>query len=562
MKTTNISHCLKALLSVILIAYSSITSSQIARYPMQSPTDVANILDTVIAKRMERYHIPGFAVAIVKDGKLFFSKGYGYANLDNKTPVDAEKTIFRIGSITKLFTVTAMMQLVDEGKIKLDEDINLHLDNKLSYKNNLPITLHHLLSHSEGFREIPGRRTSSADRILPLKVFLKDRLIQDHYAGELATYGTYGIALSGLLLENISGLPYKEYLQKKLFNPLEMTHTNATDISEENKKDFATGYEYNKGKYKEMAFEYYHTYPASDINSTAFEMANFMIMHLNNGRFNQTVVLQRQSAIKMKSTQFRNHPQLVGYGYGFFESTIDGTKALVHGGGMDGYASVMYLFPEKNMGVFFIANREAHDFLNSIVNNFLYYFFPEPSARADHPDPSLKTGLERFIGTYERGFAPPVNISLNPDSTLSFWGGKWMQIQALLFRVINGVLDTGEDLIAFKENENGEIIWMTSGPFVYENLNPTKSKINFTKKELDNLTGTYALYNNTSFKITRIKNNLVVSVNNAEATELIARSKTAFFSRQYNATITFSGTDSVELNLNDKIYTVKKRSDN
>ncbi|MGB8192558.1 MAG: serine hydrolase domain-containing protein [Chitinophagaceae bacterium] len=451
----------------MLLLFSAVAPAQSSRHNIHDPVEIAAVLDTVIQKRMERYHIPGFSIAIVKDGKLFWSKGYGYADLESNRKVEAGKTIFRIGSITKVFTATAMMQLVDEGKIRLSDDINIYLDDKLTYKNGVPVTLHHLLSHSEGFREITGRRTQSADKIFPLSTFLKSRLIQDHAAGEIGHYGTYGIALSGLLLERLSGMPYRDYLQNKFFQPLQMDHTNATTVSGPDEINFATGYEFSNDKYKKMAFEYYHTFPASDINSTVTDMANFMIMHLNNGRFGNNTVLQPQTALSMRATQFRNHPRVVGFGYGFWESTINGTKAVHHGGIMDGYASSMYLWPDKNMGVFMVCNMEAPNFLGSILNNFLYYFFPEPSAPVDNPDASLKTNLERFAGHYQRPYASAIDIKLNADSTLSFWGGRWVQIEPLLFRVVNGTLDTGEDLIAFKENEKGEIIWMTSGPFVY-----------------------------------------------------------------------------------------------
>jgi len=458
-----------SLMAALLLLLNTV-NGQAPRYSIDDPKLVASILDTVIAKRMERRNIPGFAISIVKDGKLVFSKGYGFSDLEIKTPVTADKTIFRIGSVTKVFTAVAMLQLVDEGKIKYNDDVNKYLNDKIIYKNNIPVTLHHLLSHSEGFREIPGRKTSSADKILPMNVFLKDRIVQDHASGEIGMYGTYGIALSGLLLENISGVPYREFIQKKIFDPLEMDRSNATDVLVENRKDLAVGYGFTNGKFRKMDFEYYHTYPASDINSPSNNMSNFLLMMLSDGKFKGRTVLKPESVRKMQSTQFRNDPRLVGYTYGLFESTINATRSYYHGGVMDGYASLMYLFPERNMGVFMACNVENQVFLGSILSNILYYFFPEPATPADNPDPKLKTNLERFVGTYQRPGNPRINISLNADSTLSFWGGKWLQVKPLLFRVINGTLDTGEDLIAFRENEKGEIVSMTTGQYVYFKL--------------------------------------------------------------------------------------------
>ena len=547
----------------MLLLFSKVMIAQTSRYDLQDPSQLSAVLDTVIQKRMERYHIPGFSIAFVKDGELHWSKGYGFGDLENNIPVEADKTIFRIGSITKIFTATAIMQLVDEGKIKLHDDINKYLDNKIIYKKELPVTLHHLLSHSEGFREISGRRAGSAGQILPLEVFLKERLIQDHYAGEIASYGTYGIALTGQLLEKLSGMPYRDYLQKKIFDPLEMKHSNATDIVEANKKYFATGYGYSGDKYRKMGFEYYQTFPASDINSTVNDMANFMIMHLNNGRFKQSTLLDAKTAAGMRTTQFRNHPNIVGFGYGFWESTINGTKAVYHGGVMDGYASIMYLWPQKNMGLFMVCNREATNFLSSILNNILYYFFPDPISQPQVKvqDPSLRSGLERFAGKYQRMDGPLLEIKLNADSTISFFGGRWQQIKPLLFQLTNGVLDTGEDMIAFKENENGTIAWMTTGPFVYfklENSPPEKVSVSFKKKELQKFTGSYVVNNSTSFTITRLGQKLSVSVNNGNSSELVATSKTSFYSPENNATIRFVGNDT-EIELNGTVLKCTKK---
>src|SRR5215211_421034 len=120
----------------------------------QGPTDPAEMkafLDEELGREMEKYHIAGAAVSVVKDGELFFAKGYGYADLENKIPVDPEQTIFRIGSVGKLFTWTAVMQLVEQGKLDLDEDINDYLDFRIPDTYPQPITLKHLLTHTAGF---------------------------------------------------------------------------------------------------------------------------------------------------------------------------------------------------------------------------------------------------------------------------------------------------------------------------------------------------------------------------------------------------------------------------
>src|SRR5215207_8883610 len=120
----------------------------------QGPTDPAEMeafLDEELGREMEKHHIAGAAVSVVKDGKLFFAKGYGSADLENKTPVDPEQTVFRIGSVGKLFTWTAVMQLAEQGKLDLDEDINAYLDFRIPDTYPQPITLKHLMTHTSGF---------------------------------------------------------------------------------------------------------------------------------------------------------------------------------------------------------------------------------------------------------------------------------------------------------------------------------------------------------------------------------------------------------------------------
>ncbi|HSR47309.1 MAG TPA: serine hydrolase domain-containing protein, partial [Anaerolineales bacterium] len=125
--------------------------------PAQGPTDPAELeafLDELMAKDMEEHHIAGAAVSVVKDGLLFFAKGYGFADLENGIPVDPDATVFRIGSVNKLFTWTAVMQLVEQGKLDLDADINEYLDFPIPDTYPQPITLKHLMTHTAGFEDL------------------------------------------------------------------------------------------------------------------------------------------------------------------------------------------------------------------------------------------------------------------------------------------------------------------------------------------------------------------------------------------------------------------------
>src|ERR687889_2070987 len=128
----------------------------VANAQQQGPTDRAELeafLDEELGKEMQKHHIAGAAVSVVKDGELFFAKGYGEADVEKGIPVDPKQTIFHVGSVGKLFTWTAVMQLVEEGRLDLDADINTYLDFRIPDTYPHPITLKHLLTHTAGFED-------------------------------------------------------------------------------------------------------------------------------------------------------------------------------------------------------------------------------------------------------------------------------------------------------------------------------------------------------------------------------------------------------------------------
>src|SRR4028118_970382 len=148
--------------------------------------DLETLFDPIFAGQMEKLHIPGASISVVKDGKIVFTKGYGVADVEKKNPVIPDKTLFRIGSITKVFTATAVMQLAEKGKIKLGDDVNKYIRGvQVPDTYPQPITFVHLLTHTSGLDEIsPGRRTSNEAELVPLGAFLKTRIVRRLPPGE------------------------------------------------------------------------------------------------------------------------------------------------------------------------------------------------------------------------------------------------------------------------------------------------------------------------------------------------------------------------------------------
>src|SRR5215203_1388473 len=269
----------------------------------EGPTDRAEMeafLDEELGREMEKHHIAGAAVSVVKDGKLFFVKGYGSADLENKTPVDPEQTVFRIGSVGKLFTWTAVMQLAEQGKLDLDEDINAYLDFRIPDTYPQPITLKDLMTHTSGFEDrLRGSVVSDPNDVVPTREWLISNMpARVRPPGDIAGYSNYNAMLAGYIVARVSGEPYHQYIQEHILNPLGMVHSTAqSPIPPDLRAHASVGYTYEDGAFQEFPdtsemgpteLEYADIgqpalVPAGDMQSSATDMARFMIAHLQDG---------------------------------------------------------------------------------------------------------------------------------------------------------------------------------------------------------------------------------------------------------------------------------------
>jgi CubicO group peptidase (beta-lactamase class C family) len=441
--------------------------------------ELDSLLDPIFAQQMAKLHIPGAVVAIVKDGKVLFTKGYGYADVEKKTFVLPYKTIFRIGSITKVFTATAVMQLADSGRISLEDDVNKYFKGfQVPATYPQPITFANLLTHTSGLDEItPGRRTSDERKVIPLAEFLKTRMVRILPPGQIISYSTYNAAPAGLLVEQITGTPFKLYLRQNIFEPLGMNHTSITAIKPEYKQDLATGYEYDGKDYQKLPFQWFNTYPASDINSTATDMARFMMANLAGGTLDGKRVLSKRAWTEMQARHFRNHPRLPGWAFGYYEGYQNGRRFVEHGGSMDdGYSALLTMLPKEKFGLFVACNTETGGFGlgEALKEALINRYFParEKPATSNKVMTQTAASLQRFAGTY-RGFIychtcppnsgayvpDPVEVKLNDDGTLSFQEERWRQIEPLLFELASGPR-AGQRHLAFREGLDGTITFM------------------------------------------------------------------------------------------------------
>jgi len=206
------------------------TSMVLAERGLSDPHELEAFLDAFFTEKMEEMHIPGAAFVMVKDGDIFLMKGYGYANLEKQIPVDPEQTIFRIGSVSKLFTWTTAMQALEKGLLELDTDVNRYLKNfQLPTTYAEPVTLHHLMTHTAGFEDRwIGYRTYDEDKVLEFGQFMASNIPDRVTApGSVHSYSNYGTDLAGYLVEQVSGTSFSEYVEKNIFQPLGMVRSHS-----------------------------------------------------------------------------------------------------------------------------------------------------------------------------------------------------------------------------------------------------------------------------------------------------------------------------------------------
>jgi CubicO group peptidase (beta-lactamase class C family) len=347
--------------------------------------DLETFLDDFFATHLDSHQIPGAAVAVVADGRLVLAKGYGYADLAANRPVDPALTVFDVGSVSKLFTYTAVMQLVEQGRLDLHTDVNDYLTHfQVPDTFAQPVTTAHLLTHTGGFDEWDiGAAVRDATEVLPVCDYLAQRLPpRVRPPGELLVYSNHGTALAGCLVEEISGQPFADYVADHILNPLGMDHSSF-GWPPALLANMATGYAQHPAGPRPFAPYYRHYGPAGELKATAVDMSRFMIAHLQNGRYADAQILQPETVQLMHAQQYSHHPRLPGFTYGFFEEQFNGRRALLHGGDTNPtFSSLLVLLPEENVGLFIAHNSVEWHFRQRLIGAFMDRYYPAATPAA------------------------------------------------------------------------------------------------------------------------------------------------------------------------------------
>jgi CubicO group peptidase (beta-lactamase class C family) len=437
--------------------------------------DVHAFLDGFVPMQLEREDIAGAVVLVVKDGAIFFAKGYGYSDVEKKTPVTVDATLFRPGSVSKLFTWTAVMQLVEQGKLDLDRDINEYLDFKIPAKFGKPITLRNIMTHTPGFEEqIKDLISEEATPVATLKQHLVTHIPERIFPpGTTPAYSNYGASLAGYIVERVSGREFNDYVNENIFKPLGMSHsTFAQPLPAELKPLMSTGYRLGSGKPK--PFEIIEEAPAGGLAATAADLARFMIAHLQNGKSGNAQILRPDTATTMHSRQFGLSPALNGMCLGFYEESRNGRRIIGHGGDTVYFHSDLHLMVENGIGFFVSYNSAGKGDISprsALWYHFLDRYFPYSPPKVEKlasADADAKTVAGRYLTSRrsESNFlkvgAVEENVQVTPEENgtikvepLKDFNGqikKWQEIAPQVYRSVNG-----QDLIAFRRDDQGNM---------------------------------------------------------------------------------------------------------
>ncbi len=340
-------------------------------------------------------------MVVGREGPIL-AKGYGYADLAARKPVDPNATLFRPGSVSKLVTWTAVMQQVEAGNLDLDRDVNAYLDFRIPPSGGKPITLRHIMTHTAGFEEsIRYLISNDPKSLMPLGVLMKKALpTQVAVAGSTPAYSNYATALAGYIVQRVSGMTLETYIETYIFKPAGMTRsTFRQPLPADLKPLMSNGYAF--GKKEPQPFEIVHPWPAGSLSSPGADMGRFMIAHLNDGG----PLLKPETARMMHDFRAPGVGPLNTMALGFYEQWVNGHRAIGHGGDTALFHSYLWLFPDTDLGLYISVNSGGKEGAAGAIRSALFHGFADrylpgklPDTRV--PEADAKAHAEMLAGNY------------------------------------------------------------------------------------------------------------------------------------------------------------------
>jgi CubicO group peptidase (beta-lactamase class C family) len=450
--------------------------------------DFETFLDALIPSQLRNRNIAGAVVAVVKDGQVLFQKGYGYADFEAKKPVLPDQTLFRPGSISKLFTTTAVMQLVEQGKLDLDRDVNDYLDFAIPKTYPEPVTLRELLTHRAGFEEtLKNLFVAHQNDVKPLRTYLVNQMPTRIFPpGKVPSYSNYGFTLAGYIVERVSGEKFERYIDNHILKPLRMTSSTFDQpLPPQLAPQMSKAY-LNASK-QPRDFEFVQAAPAGALSTTAADMTRFILAFLQDGSVDGVAILKPETVRQMETRQFELDPMICGLGITFMEYGMHPVRAIGHGGDTVYFHSDMVLVPDAHVGYFISYNSLGKNIgggRGEILHAFMNRYFANPGEpKIDVAANTQKSDGRKVSGVYDGtrraettflkliALLDQFRVSSDKEGILTVEGNKdqsgelkkWKEIAPLVYREVDG-----RERIAFRPDAYGTVREMLPFPAIYE----------------------------------------------------------------------------------------------
>ena len=343
-------------------------------------SDLESFFDGIVPLQLERSDVAGASVMVMQGGQVLLRKGYGYADLKSRKPVDPAATIFRLASISKLFTWVSVMQLVEQGKLDLDTDVNRYLDFQIRPAFSRPVTLRNLMTHTGGFEE------ENRDIIVTnpkQAVTLRDFLIRNQPRrlfppGTIPAYSNYGVGLAGYIVQRTSGQPFEQYVEQHIFAPLQMVHSTFYQPPPTLLRRLPSeGYPTDTEK-PPIGFEIFNPVSAGGVSSTAADMGRFGQALLNGGELDGNRILRPETLQAMWTPQWRSSDQMPPICMGFYETWRNDLHWIGHEGDLVAFHSLFMLEPSRKLMLFISYNSAGggEKTRPEIIDMFTDRYFP------------------------------------------------------------------------------------------------------------------------------------------------------------------------------------------
>jgi CubicO group peptidase (beta-lactamase class C family) len=450
---------------------------------LDDPVALDAFMDGLVKPLMKTNSSPSGTVAIVRNGEPIFAKGYGFQDVDEQIPVDPARTLFRPGSVSKLFTWVAVMQLAEQGKLDLDADVNTYLETfSIRETFDEPITLRHIMTHTAGFEDgaLGYLILDDPERIMPLRDAMERyQPARVNPPGKQTAYSNYATSLAGLIVEKVSGMSFADYVRQNIFEPLGMERSTFVEpLPEHLAADMAKSYAVEAGAFAEKPFEIISNFgPAGAQSATATDMVRFGQAILNRGELDGRRILDADTVNGMLTRAFSHDERLMGMALGFYEQDVNGVRLLGHGGDTRWFHSYLGIDQEHDLTFFISFGGQGGSVVRTAFTSAFYdEFFPRDSTRPEPPE-DFAERAGRYAGAYAfwrgnfstiekaLGLTGVVQVSPTGDGTLVVsLGGtakQYAEVGENLFRELSPTISLisgiSPEYLAFQESADGEI---------------------------------------------------------------------------------------------------------